>query len=64
MQFAALVDAKNVSIINVSLLFFSEVTGLEKFTDYEFQVYVSSSVGDGPNSSLKIERTLEDGKGL
>ena len=61
---AAFADAKTVSNITGSLVFFSEVTGLDKFTKYEFQVYVFSSVGDGPKSSSKIARTLEDGKGL
>ena len=61
---AAWVDAKNVSIINGSLVFSTVVTGLEKFTEYEFKVCVFSSVGCGPKSSSKIARTLEDGKGL
>ena len=56
-------DAKNVSIINGSLVFFSKVTGLEKFTEYEFEVCAFSSVGDGPKRFLKT-RTLEDGKDL
>ena len=56
--------AKNVAIINGSLVFFWQVTGLEKFTEYEFKVCVFSSVGCGPKSSSKIARTLEDGKGL
>ena len=61
---AAWVDTKNVSIINGSLVFSTVVTGLEKFTEYEFKVCVFSSVGCGPKSSSKIARTLEDGKGL
>ena len=60
----AWVYAKNVSIINGSLVFFWQVTGLEKFTEYEFKVCVFSSVECGPKSSSKIVRTLEDGKGL
>ena len=57
-------DAKNVRVENGSLFFFSEVTGLEKFTEYEFEVCVFSSVGDGPKRSLKTKtKTLEDGKG-
>ena len=56
--------AKNVAIINGSLVFFWQVTGLEKFTKYEFKVCVFSSVECGPESSSKIARTLEDGKGL
>ena len=61
---AAWVDAKNVSIINGSLVFSTVVTGLEKFIEYEFKVCVFSSVVCGPKSSSKIARTLEDGKGL
>ena len=61
---AAWVDAKNVSVINGSLVFSMVVTGLEKFTEYEFKVCVFSSVGCGRNSSSKIARTWEDGKGL
>ncbi|XP_068726719.1 uncharacterized protein [Montipora capricornis] len=57
---AAWVDTKNVSIINGSLVFSTVVTGLEKFTEYEFKVCVFSSVGCGPKSSSKIARTLED----
>ena len=57
-------DAKNVGIGNGLLVFSSEVTGLEKFTEYEFKVCVLSSVECGPKSSSKIARTLEDGKGL
>ena len=56
--------AKNVAIINGSLVFFWQVTGLEKFTKYEFKVCVFSSVECGPESSSKIAGTLEDGKGL
>ena len=36
------------------------VTGLDKFTEYEFQVLAFTSVGDGPRSSVKVERTKED----
>ena len=38
------------------------VTGLDKYTEYEFQVLAFTSGGDGPNSSVEIEWTLEDGK--
>ena len=40
------------------------VTGLDEYTEYEFQVLAYTSVGDGPNSSIKYERTKEDGKEL
>lgn len=38
------------------------VSGLEKDTEYEFRVLAFTFAGDGPNSSVKIERTKEDGK--
>ena len=37
------------------------LTGLEKYTEYEFQVLAFTSVGDGPLSSVKTETTKEDG---
>ena len=40
------------------------VTGLNKYTEYEFQVLAYTSVGDGPKSSKKYEKTNEDGKKL
>ena len=39
-----------------------DVTGLDKYTEYEFQVLAFTSVGDGPNSTVKVEKTMEDGK--
>ena len=39
-----------------------DVTGLDKYTEYEFQVLAFTSVGDGPKSSVKVERTMEDGR--
>ena len=38
-----------------------DVTGLDKYTDYEFQVLAFTSVGDGPKSSVEVARTKEDG---
>ena len=63
-QIQTIKDAKNVRIENGLLVFSSEVTGLEKFTQYEFEVCAFSLAGDGPKSPLKIASTLEDGKGL
>ena len=37
------------------------VTGLDKYTEYEFQVLAFTSVGDGPKSTVKVEKTREDG---
>ena len=39
-----------------------DVTGLEKYTEYEFQVLAFTSAGDGPKSSVEVDRTKEDGK--
>ena len=40
------------------------LTGLDKYTEYEFQVLAFTSHGDGPKSSVVVERTMEDGKKL
>ena len=37
------------------------VSGLNKYTEYEFQVLAFTSDGDGPKSSVKVKRTMEDG---
>ena len=37
------------------------LAGLEKYTEYEFQVLAFNSAGDGLKSSVKVERTMEDG---
>ena len=39
-----------------------DATGLDKYTEYEFQVLAFTSVGDGPKSSFVVKRTKEDGK--
>ena len=38
------------------------VIGLDKYTEYEFQVLAFTSNGYGPKSSVKVERTNEDGE--
>ena len=38
------------------------VTGLYKYTEYEFEILAFTSVGDGLKSSILTERTKEDGK--
>ena len=40
------------------------VSGLDEYTEYQFQVLAYTSVGDGPNSSVEYETTMEDGKNL
>ena len=37
------------------------VTGLDKFAEYEFQVLAFTSDGDGPKSPVEVERTKEAG---
>ena len=39
-----------------------DVTGLDKYTEYEFEVLAFTSAGDGPKSAVVVERTKEDGK--
>ena len=39
-----------------------DVTGLDKYTEYEFEVLAFTSDGDGPKSAVVVERTKEDGK--
>ena len=42
-----------------------DVTGLDIYTEYEFEVLAFTSVGDGPRSSpLVVVRTTRDGKTL
>ena len=48
--------------INSGGILTKDVTGLNKYTEYEFQVLAYNSVGDGPNSTVKVEETMEDGK--
>lgn len=49
-------------VINNGAIFNKTVTGLARNTFYEFQVLASTSVGDGPKSSVKVGRTKEGGK--
>ena len=59
---------KKVSSVSVKTLTINgestlsrNVTGLDKYTEYEFQVLAFTSDGDGPKSSVEVERTMEDG---
>ena len=38
------------------------LTGLAKYTEYEFELLAFTSVGDGPKSSVKVAKTKEDSK--
>ena len=39
-----------------------DISGLDEYTEYEFQVLAFSSKGDGPKSDLKSTTTKEDSK--
>ena len=41
---------------------FKHVTGLEKYSEYEFQLLAFTSTGNGPRSAVAVERTMEDGR--
>ena len=53
-------SATTLTISNGSTLS-RNVTGLHKYTEYEFQVLAFTSDGDGPKSAVEVERTKEDG---
>ena len=53
-------SATNLTISSGSILS-RNVPGLDKFTQYEFQVLASTSDGDGPKSPVGVERTKEAG---
>ena len=55
-------DSPIILTINSAAVFTFIVTGLQKYTKYEFRVLAFSSDGDGPTSSAQVERTMEDGK--
>lgn len=52
----------NTLIIRNETICTKAVIGLEKYTEYEFQVLAFTSIGDGPNSSAEVATTKEDGK--
>ena len=51
-----------MKVINSQAILTKEVTGLDKYTEYEFQILASTSVGDGPKSTVVFEKTKEVGK--
>ena len=55
-------DAPTVVIINGVLTFSKNLTGLSKYTEYEFSMLAFTSAGDGPKTAVKVQRTKEDGK--
>ena len=54
--------AGSSKLINSQATHSQEVTGLDKYTEYEFQILAFTSVGDGPKSTVVFEKTKEAGK--
>ena len=42
--------------------FSKNISGLEKYTEYEFEVLTLTANGNGPSSSVLVVRTDEDGE--
>ena len=42
--------------------FSKNISGLEKYAEYEFKVLAFTANGDGPSSSMLVVRTDEDGE--
>ena len=47
--------------INNGTVLSKDVTGLDRYTEYEFQILAFTSDGDGPKSPVEAERTKEAG---
>ena len=54
--------AGSMKVINSQAIHTKVVTGLDKYTDYEFQILAFTSVGDGPKSTVVSKKTKEAGK--
>ena len=52
----------NILPINSAATLSRAITGLDEYTEYEFQMLAFTSVGDGPKSSVEVVKTNEDGK--
>ena len=55
------VDYPTVLSIESGSTLSRDITGLRKYTEYEFQVLALSSVGNGPKTSVQEVKTKEDG---
>ena len=51
-----------MKLINDKVVRTTDVFGLSKYTEYDFQVLAFTSAGDGPKSTVKSETTKEDGR--
>jgi len=57
-------SSPTILTINSAGILTRSVTGLDIYTEYEFQVLAFTSVGDEPISTVRDKRTKEDGKEL
>jgi len=55
-------DYPTVLTIQSNSTWSQNITGLRKYSEYEFQVLAFSSAGNGPKSSVQEVKTNEDGK--
>ena len=55
-------DPLTVITIGSKTTLTQDITGLEKFTEYEFQILAILPPGNGAQSAVKTVRTTEDGK--
>ena len=55
-------DQFATAIVSSNTYVSKDVSGLEKYTEYEFQVLAFTALGNGPVSSVRVVRTMEDGK--
>ncbi|KAL9950697.1 hypothetical protein ACROYT_G043237 [Oculina patagonica] len=53
-------ESPSILPVNSGAIRTRDVTGLKKYTGYEFQLLAFTSVGDGPKSSVAVVRTMED----
>ena len=51
-----------MQLVSSQAIHTKEVAGLDKYTEYEFQILAFTSVGDGPNSTVIFKKTKEAGK--
>ena len=54
-------ESPDVEIIRNAMIMPRDITGLKKYTEYEFQVLARTSAGDGRKSVVEVKRTFEDG---
>ena len=55
-------DLFGTAIVRDNSTFSKNISGLEKYTEYEFKVLAFTANGNGPSSSVLVVRTAEDGE--